>query len=131
LRDAITGLNASWRRPTYVFRIDGLEALHLAMQFDMDLLASLTTKRRDAPMAKQCAQHLTLAELSLIAFVGPQAVEACVCDTHPPRAAAGRVLSGVTYVFKASARPGDGSRPTETVVFVDQQTESIRLSIPR
>ena len=40
-----------------------------------------------------------------------------------------RVFSGVTYVFKASARIGDGSRPTETVVFVDQQTERIRLSI--
>jgi hypothetical protein len=40
-----------------------------------------------------------------------------------------RVLSGVTYVFKASARPGDGSGQTETVVFVDQQTERIRLSI--
>jgi hypothetical protein len=40
-----------------------------------------------------------------------------------------RVLSGVTYVFKASARPGDGSRQTETVVFVDQQPERIRLSI--
>jgi hypothetical protein len=28
----ITGLNTIWRRPTYVFGIDGLQALHLAMQ---------------------------------------------------------------------------------------------------
>src|ERR1700737_3518882 len=28
----ITGLNATWRRPKYVFGIDGLQALHLAMQ---------------------------------------------------------------------------------------------------
>ena len=37
-----------------------------------------------------------------------------------------RLLSGVTYIFKASVRPGE---QTETVVFVDQQTERIRLSI--
>src|SRR5207302_2954939 len=28
----ITGLNSSWRRPKYVFGIDGLQALHVAMQ---------------------------------------------------------------------------------------------------
>src|SRR5207249_3566969 len=28
----ITGLNTRWRRPRYVFGIDGLQALHLAMQ---------------------------------------------------------------------------------------------------
>ena len=28
----ITGLKTSWRRPRYVFGIDGLQALHLAMQ---------------------------------------------------------------------------------------------------
>jgi hypothetical protein len=28
----ITGLNTAWRRPKYVFGIDGLQALHLAMQ---------------------------------------------------------------------------------------------------
>jgi hypothetical protein len=28
----ITGLNTSWRRPKYVFGIDGFQALHLAMQ---------------------------------------------------------------------------------------------------
>ena len=28
----ITGLNSTWRRPKYVFGIDGLQALHLAMQ---------------------------------------------------------------------------------------------------
>ena len=28
----ITGLNSSWRRPKYVFGIDGLQALHLAMK---------------------------------------------------------------------------------------------------
>ena len=28
----ITGLNASWRRPRYVFGIDALQALHLAMK---------------------------------------------------------------------------------------------------
>jgi len=27
----ITGLNSAWRRPRYVFGIDGLQALHLAM----------------------------------------------------------------------------------------------------
>jgi hypothetical protein len=28
----ITGLNTTWRRPKYVFGIDGLQALHLAMK---------------------------------------------------------------------------------------------------
>ena len=28
----ITGLNTTWRKPKYVFGIDGLQALHLAMQ---------------------------------------------------------------------------------------------------
>ena len=28
----ITGLNTMWRRPKYVFGIDGLQALHLAMK---------------------------------------------------------------------------------------------------
>jgi hypothetical protein len=28
----ITGLNTSWRRPRYIFGIDGLQALHLAMK---------------------------------------------------------------------------------------------------
>ncbi len=28
----ITGLNSGWRRPRYVFGIDGLQALHLAMK---------------------------------------------------------------------------------------------------
>ena len=28
----ITGLNSGWRRPRYVFGIDGLQALHLALQ---------------------------------------------------------------------------------------------------
>ena len=28
----ITGLNTTWRRPKYVFGIDGLQALHLALQ---------------------------------------------------------------------------------------------------
>lgn len=28
----ITGLNTEWRRPRYVFGIDGLQSLHLAMQ---------------------------------------------------------------------------------------------------
>jgi hypothetical protein len=28
----ITGLNTTWRRPKYVFGIDGFQALHLAMQ---------------------------------------------------------------------------------------------------
>jgi hypothetical protein len=28
----ITGLNTTWRRPRYVFGIDGLQALHLAMK---------------------------------------------------------------------------------------------------
>ena len=28
----ITGLNAGWHRPRYVFGIDGLQALHLAMK---------------------------------------------------------------------------------------------------
>jgi hypothetical protein len=28
----VTGLNTSWRRPRYVFGIDGLQALHLAMK---------------------------------------------------------------------------------------------------
>ena len=40
----ITGLNTTWRRPKFVFGIDGLQALHLAMQCAGAVLES--TKRR-------------------------------------------------------------------------------------
>jgi hypothetical protein len=36
----ITGLKTSWRRPRYVFGINGLQALHLAMKCATDALAS-------------------------------------------------------------------------------------------
>ena len=36
----ITGLNAGWRRPGYVFGIDGLQALHLAMKCAAAVLES-------------------------------------------------------------------------------------------
>src|SRR5262245_22840037 len=36
----ITGLKTSWRRPRYVFGIDGLQALHLAMKCATDALTS-------------------------------------------------------------------------------------------
>ncbi len=36
----ITGLNSSWRRPRYVFGIDGLQALHLAMKCAAAVLES-------------------------------------------------------------------------------------------
>src|SRR5229473_4720139 len=36
----ITGMKTSWRRPKYVFGIDGLQALHLAMKCATDALAS-------------------------------------------------------------------------------------------
>lgn len=36
----ITGLNTRWRRPTYVFGIDGLQALHLAMKCAAAVLES-------------------------------------------------------------------------------------------
>jgi hypothetical protein len=36
----ITGLNTPWRRPTFVFGIDGLQALHLAMAAATAVLTS-------------------------------------------------------------------------------------------
>ena len=36
----ITGLNTNWRRPRYVFGIDGLQALHLAMKCAAAVLES-------------------------------------------------------------------------------------------
>jgi hypothetical protein len=36
----ITGLNTSWRRPRYVFGVDGLQALHLAMKCAAAVLSS-------------------------------------------------------------------------------------------
>jgi hypothetical protein len=36
----ITGLKTSWRRPKYVFGIDGLQALHLAMKCATAVLES-------------------------------------------------------------------------------------------
>jgi hypothetical protein len=36
----ITGLETSWRRPRYVFGIDGLQALHLAMKCAASVLSS-------------------------------------------------------------------------------------------
>jgi hypothetical protein len=40
-----------------------------------------------------------------------------------------RVLSGLTYVIKATAETATGSRYVEMTLFVEQQTEGIRLSI--
>ena len=40
----ITGLNTEWRRPKYVFGIDGLQALHLAMKCAGAVLESTTLK---------------------------------------------------------------------------------------
>jgi hypothetical protein len=37
----ITGVNTSWRRPKYVFGIDGLQALHLAMKCAAAVLESV------------------------------------------------------------------------------------------
>src|SRR3954452_19796395 len=42
-----------------------------------------------------------------------------------------RVLSGLTYVINALTDTNNGLRQAETTVFVDQQTEGIRLSIRR
>jgi hypothetical protein len=36
----ITGLNSAWRRPKYVFGIDGLQALQLAMKYASAVLES-------------------------------------------------------------------------------------------
>ena len=40
----ITGLNSAWRRPRYVFGIDGLQALHLAMNCAGAVLESAQIK---------------------------------------------------------------------------------------
>jgi len=40
----ITGLNTVWRRPKYVFGIDGLQALHLAMKCGAAVLLSSKLK---------------------------------------------------------------------------------------
>lgn len=40
----ISGLNTTWRRPKYVFGIDGLQALHLAMQCAGAVLESTNRK---------------------------------------------------------------------------------------
>ena len=40
----ITGLDTTWRRPRYVFGIDGLQALHLAMQCADAVLQSAKLK---------------------------------------------------------------------------------------
>jgi len=40
----ITGLNSGWRRPRYVFGIDGLQALHLAMKCAAAVLESTKAK---------------------------------------------------------------------------------------
>jgi hypothetical protein len=40
----ITGLNTTWRRPQYVFGIDGLQALHLAMKCADAVLQSAKLK---------------------------------------------------------------------------------------
>lgn len=47
----ITGLNTTWRRPRYVFGIDGLQALHLAMKCADAVLES--TKPRLAWLGKK------------------------------------------------------------------------------
>jgi hypothetical protein len=40
----ITGLNTGWRKPRYVFGIDSLHALHLAIQCAGAVLQSATVK---------------------------------------------------------------------------------------
>ncbi len=40
----ITGLTTTWRRPKYVFGIDGLQALHLAIQCAGAVLESARRK---------------------------------------------------------------------------------------
>lgn len=40
----VTGLNTTWRRPKYVFGIDGLQALHLAMKCADGVLRSAKLK---------------------------------------------------------------------------------------
>jgi len=40
----ITGLNSEWRRPRYVFGIDGLQALHLAMKCATATLSSVKSE---------------------------------------------------------------------------------------
>jgi hypothetical protein len=40
----ITGLNTTWRRPKYVFGIDGLQALHLGMECAGAVLESATPR---------------------------------------------------------------------------------------
>ncbi len=40
----ITGLNTTWRRPRFVFGIDGLQALHLAMKCADAVLESTTPR---------------------------------------------------------------------------------------
>jgi hypothetical protein len=39
----VTGLNSSWRRPRYVFGVDGLQALQLAMKCATIVLTSART----------------------------------------------------------------------------------------
>ena len=41
----ITGLNTTWRRPKYVFGIDGRQALHVAMQCAGAMLDSAKTSK--------------------------------------------------------------------------------------
>ena len=40
-----------------------------------------------------------------------------------------RLLAGVTYLIRAGIRTPDGFKQVETVVFVDQRKEGLRLSI--
>jgi len=42
-----------------------------------------------------------------------------------------RLLTGISYLIRAGIRTGDGFRQAETVVFVDEQKDGLRLSIPR
>ena len=42
-----------------------------------------------------------------------------------------RLLSGISYLVRAGIRTADGFRQTETVVFVDQRTEGLGISIAR
>lgn len=50
-------------------------------------------------------------------------------DAHNSGAFILRVLTGITYFIRASARTESGLRETETVVFVDQEKEGVRLVI--
>lgn len=74
----ITGLNTAWRRPKYVFGIDGFQALHLAMQQARVVLESTGQKLEWLGQTEELGLPKFLPWLSFLPKAVQQRIDATI-----------------------------------------------------